>query len=93
MSRPDYPLQQPLALVPIAALRPTQNTVGMAEVDKKRRRWRGIEDKGGFLDDHTVPVLLGPNRRRYVIDHHHLARALLDEGVPEIAVAVRADPP
>jgi hypothetical protein len=26
-----------------------------------------------------------------VIDHHHLARALLDEGVPEVVVAVRTD--
>jgi hypothetical protein len=91
MSRPDYPRQQPLDLVPIAKLRPTQITVGMAEVEKKRRRWRDVKDKAEFLDGHTVPVLLGPNRRRYVIDHHHLARALLDEGVPEVAVAVRAD--
>ena len=37
------------------------------------------------------PVLLGPNRRRYVIDHHHLARALHDEGVPEAAVTVWVD--
>jgi hypothetical protein len=91
MSRPDYSREKPLDFVPIAALRPTQSTVGMAEVEKKRRRWRGIEDKGGFLDSHTVPVLMGPYRRLYVIDRHHLARALLDEGVPEVAVAVWAD--
>jgi hypothetical protein len=91
MSRPDYPRQQPLDLVRIAKLRPTQITVGMAYVEKKRRRWRDVKDKAEFLDGHTVPVLLGPNRRRYVIDHHHLARALLDEGMPEVVVAVRAD--
>jgi hypothetical protein len=38
-----------------------------------------------------IPVLKGPKGRPYVIDHHHLARALLEEGVKEIAVNVVAD--
>ena len=78
-------------LVPIATLRPTQITVGMAEVDKKRRRWRDVKDKEEFLGRRMVPVVLGPNRARYVIDRHHLTRALLDEGVAQVAVTVRAD--
>ncbi|MEI9890255.1 MAG: ParB-like protein [Caulobacteraceae bacterium] len=40
------------------------------------------EDAGGkFLGHHLIPVLLGPKGRPYVIDHHHLARALAEEGV------------
>jgi hypothetical protein len=38
-----------------------------------------------------IPVILGPKKRHYVIDHHHLARALHDEGVKEVAVTVIAD--
>src|SRR5690242_21589330 len=39
---------------------------------------------GAFLGQHMIPVVLGPKARSYVIDHHHLARALHDEGVPHV---------
>ena len=69
--------------VPIAELRPTQITVGMREVEEKRRHWRERvgRDGGKFLGQQMIPVLLGPKQRHYVIDHHHLARALQEEGV------------
>jgi hypothetical protein len=38
-----------------------------------------------------IPVILGPNGRYYVIDHHHLARALHDEGIKDVAITVVAD--
>jgi hypothetical protein len=38
-----------------------------------------------------IPVILGPKDRHYVIDHHHLARALHDEGVKDVAVTVIAN--
>jgi hypothetical protein len=34
---------------------------------------------------------LGPKNRYYIIDHHHLARALHDEGVKKVLVTVTAD--
>src|SRR6266704_6468131 len=79
--------------VPIASLRPTQITVGMREVDEKRQRWREHKGKkrAEFLGRHTIPVILGPKQRHYVIDHHHLARALHDEGVKNIVVTVVAN--
>jgi hypothetical protein len=82
-----------LTLVAIADLRPTQITVGMREVMAKRKLWRETaEKKGGkFLGKHMIPVILGPKQRHYVIDHHHLARGLHDEGVEEIAVTVKAN--
>ena len=78
---------------PIKELRPTQITVGMREVKEKRKRWREQSGKKGadFLGKHMIPVVLGPKDRHYVIDHHHLARALHDEGVPNIDVTVVAD--
>ena len=82
-----------LTTVTIVDLRPTQITVGMREVLAKRKRWRETAAKKGgkFLGKHMIPVILGPKHRNYVVDHHHLARALHDEGVKDIAVTVIAN--
>jgi hypothetical protein len=83
-----------LTPVSITSLRPTQITVGMREVKAKRKRWREKDEskKGGeFLGSHMIPVVLGPKERHYVIDHHHLARALHEEGVKSILVTVVAN--
>jgi hypothetical protein len=79
--------------VPIDELRPTQITVGMEEVRAKRQEWRakGDDRAGAFLGRHMIPVVLGPKSRSYVIDHHHLARALHDEGVPHVLTTLVAD--
>jgi hypothetical protein len=82
-----------LTTVAIGDLRPTQITVGMREVAAKRKRWRETGNKKGekFLGRHMMPVILGPKQRHYIIDHHHLARALHDEGVEDVAVTVVAN--
>ena len=79
--------------VPIGELRPSQITVGMREVEAKRKAWRAKPgDQGAeFLGQHMVPVILGPKGRCYVTDHHHLARALHEEGVGSVLVTVIAD--
>jgi hypothetical protein len=79
--------------VPIGDLRPTQITVGMREVVEKRQRWREHKGKkrSEFLGKHMIPVILGPKQRPYVIDHHHLARALFDEGTKNVLITVMAD--
>ena len=84
------PYVKPIA---ITDLRPTQITVGMREVAAKRARWREESKKKRpeFLGKHMIPVVLGPKGRHYVVDHHHLARALHDEGVKDVDVTVVAD--
>jgi hypothetical protein len=84
------PVLKPVA---IAALRPTQITVGMREVDAKRKGWREKKGKKGgeFLGKHMIPAILGPKGRHYIIDHHHLVRALHDEGVKDVLVTVVAN--
>lgn len=79
--------------IPLADLRPTQITVGMREVREKQKRWKAIADEKGadFLGKHMIPVILGPKDRHYVIDHHHLGLALLEEGVKDILVTVVAN--
>jgi hypothetical protein len=85
---PREPILHP---VQIRDLHPTQITVGMREVEQKRKDWRKRDHKSEFLGRHMVPVILGPNDRYYVIDHHHLARALIEEGQREVFVTVIAD--
>src|SRR5690349_22679404 len=82
-----------LTPVPIKELRPTQITVGMREVRERRTRIRNHKDKkiGAFLGDHMIPVILGPKKRHYVIDHHHLALSLHTEGVKKVLCTVVAD--
>ncbi|GAA3854768.1 chromosome partitioning protein ParB [[Pseudomonas] carboxydohydrogena] len=84
------PVLQP---VPIMSLRPTQMTVGMREVKEKRKRWREHDDKkrAKLLGRHQIPVVVGPDKLNYVIDHHHLARALHEEGERDVLVSVIAD--
>jgi hypothetical protein len=84
------PILKPAA---IADLRPTQMTVGLREVTAKRRQWRELSGKheGEFLGRHMVPTVLGPKGKRYLLDHHHLLRALHDEGVKEVLVTTEAD--
>ena len=88
--RSPEPIISPVA---IKDLRPTQITVGYREVDEKREQWRARaeHDGGDYLGRHMVPVVLGPKCRHYIIDHHHLARALHDEGVKQMLVNVVAD--
>src|SRR5215831_6187909 len=88
MANVREPYVQP---IPILSLRPTQMTVGMREVKEKRKRWRehtSEKKRAELLGKHMIPVVLGPDKRYYVVDHHHLARALHDEGVKDILVTV-----
>lgn len=90
----SYVVREPvLRSTPIAALRPTQMTVGMHEVAAKRKTWREHDSKTRvkFLRLHMIPVILGPGQALFVIDHHHLARALNDEGQKEIFVTIVDD--
>lgn len=83
------PILHPVA---IRDLRPTQITVGMREVEEKRRTFREKGSKTGtFLGHHMVPVALGPKKRQFILDHHHLALALHLEGVEHVLTSVVAD--
>ena len=84
------PLLKP---VEIASLRPTQMTVGMAEVEKKRASWRNRAETEGsaFLANHVVPCVHGPKDTLWLVDHHHLCLALLLEDVRHVLVSLVAD--
>ena len=78
--------------VPIRSLRPTQMTVGLREVRAKREEWRKRRktDASDFLGQHMIPVVIGPGDVPWLIDHHHLALALHEEGVEHVLVSIIA---
>jgi hypothetical protein len=84
------PILDPVA---IKDLRPTQITVGMREVHDRRRRWEdnGNLEKHDFFAKHMIPAVRGPKGKHYITDHHHLCRALLEQGVKQVLVTVAAD--
>jgi len=88
-----FPVEPRLQTTAIAELRPTQISVGMREVEAKRAHWRqeSAEKGAEFLGRHAVPIVLGPKRRPYLIDHHHLALALQLEGGRHVLTTQLAD--
>src|SRR5262249_4415687 len=92
--RKDAMVREPiLKPVPIDRLRPTQITVDFREVADKRKNWRARHgDKAAeYLGTHMIPVVIGPHDHHYIVDHHHLAPALRDEGVEKIVTTTIAD--
>jgi hypothetical protein len=79
--------------VEVANLRPTQMTVGQREVARKRETWHEQRKKLGekYIEHHMIPAVLGPKKRFYIVDHHHLARALIEEGIEEVLVVLLAE--
>lgn len=75
-------VQSSLCLCQVMALHPTQFTVGMIEVNDKRKELNDF--KGDRLrkyeKDHPEPVVIGPGGVLYITDHHHLALALVEAG-------------
>ncbi len=86
-------LEPDLKSVAIASLRPTQMTIGKREVARKRAAWAKRADTDGpeFLGRHMIPAVAGPKKQLFIIDHHHLVRALHDDGVEHVLVSVVAD--
>lgn len=79
--------------ISISQLRPTQITVGMLEVDEKCRYLRSLDAAGlkRELKAQPIPTVLGLREWHFVIDHHHLARALVDADIDTAYVAVTED--
>jgi hypothetical protein len=69
-------------------LRPTQFSVGYAEVELKAAVWKKMKKKERehAIQTHSFPAVLGPGHEYYIVDHHHLGIALIEEGVKEVWV-------
>jgi hypothetical protein len=74
-------------------LHPAQMAVGMREVAVKQAEIEADcrSERHDFLKDHLVPILKGPGDRIFIVDHHHLVRALWQGGFHHAWCAVLAD--
>jgi hypothetical protein len=82
-----------LARARLLRLRPTQLSVGYAEVQLKAAQWAQLAKKQRKieLEHHVFPAVLGPGQDYFIIDHHHLGIALLEQGIKEVLVTVLDD--
>jgi hypothetical protein len=74
----------------ILDLKPTQFAVGMLEVDEKIEVVRTYNKKQlrAFIDEHSVPVVLGPDKNLYVVDHHHFLVVCYHLGLKKVRINV-----
>ena len=76
-------------------LRPAQIALGQRLVKVKRKGLRALERKPkelvDFILENPIRVIAGPAKQFYVVDHHHLARALLDEEFETAPVVILGD--
>jgi hypothetical protein len=81
------PLSHPVG---IAELKPTQMTIGLQEVETRAARLKALVEQDGekLVRKHVIPVVKGPKEKYYVIDHHHLCRAMLLAGSAQVSVTV-----
>lgn len=74
-------------------LHPTQALVGLASVEVKAKRLGNMtkDERLAYLESHPVPVVIGPGSFYFLIDHHHMSRALLEAGHKKLFVKVISD--
>ncbi len=84
-------------LTPISLdhLHPCQFAVGFRAVEEKVAQVKAAQGKprkfDDFLERNAFPAILGPKRRIYIQDHHHLGIALLKRGVRKGYYSIDAD--
>jgi hypothetical protein len=77
----------------LSILRPTQITVGLDYVEAKalitaRHTGSALER---FMRDHAIHIVIGPDNKPYIVDHHHWARAWHNLGYGDAPVTMVAD--
>ncbi|WP_206951237.1 ParB-like protein [Trinickia acidisoli] len=82
-----------LISVPLDTLRPTQITVGYHEVEVKRAHWKSLDKKARAqaISTHWFPAVLGPGEQHFIVDHHHLGLALIEEGESRVPMMMLRD--
>ena len=77
----------------ILDLSPTQFVLGMKEVDFKTQKFKKFSAKelAAYCDDHVIPIVIGPAKQNFLIDHHHFARACWENKIDSYKVSVLKD--
>ena len=82
-----------LCFCKVLELRPTQFAVGMIQVKDKEAE---LAAKSGpalsaYQRRHPEPTVKGPGGALFIVDHHHLARAMADRGIETTFCRLEAD--
>jgi hypothetical protein len=74
-------------------LRPTQFVLGMKEIESKIAKIEAFDRKEiiAYCDEHIIPVVIGPKKELYMVDHHHFAYACWELNVGAYSVKVLED--
>jgi hypothetical protein len=85
-----------LCRVKIRGLLPLQSRVGMLNVREKEKRIEREKAKGeaklqSYLQKKRPLVIVGPGKAIYLLEHHHLVRALANLGYESVVVEVAED--
>jgi hypothetical protein len=77
----------------ILEVRPTQLTIGVIEVEDKRKHLAALtpQQQRDFLQAHPMPAVIGPQGKLFITDHHHLGRAAAAAGIASVFFEVEAD--
>jgi hypothetical protein len=89
-----FSIDSSLFEVPLAALHPTQITVGLEEVEDKRKDWSRLRpgERAARMREELFPVVRGPGGRLYVLDRHHTALAMtLEGGIEQVQAGLVKD--
>jgi hypothetical protein len=65
-------------------------TIGLKEVQTRAAHLKDIAKQGAdkLVRKHVIPVVKGPKDKYYVIDHHHLCRAMQLAGHDQVSIIV-----
>lgn len=79
--------------IKLADLHPTQMTLGLREVARRQKQIEalGAKEKRDYVDQRVVPCALGPGRVLYLVDRHHMCRALLGASIDAVQCEVIGD--
>jgi hypothetical protein len=79
--------------IEIMKLKPTQSGLGMEEVHHKVKQIKAMNgaELNSYMDKKVVPVVLGPKKEPYLIDHHHYAYSMHLAGHKEIKAKIIED--
>jgi hypothetical protein len=83
----NLPMSQTVSL---QALHPTQMTLGLREVARRMALYLalGHRQRADYIAQRIVPCVRGPAQRLFLIDRHHMCRALLEAGAVRVHISL-----
>ena len=77
----------------ILDLRPTQFVLGMKEIEAKVTKMSSFSKKelADYCAKHVIPVVIGPKKEMFMIDHHHFARACWEQKISNYSIKIVKD--